>query len=66
VVADTTSPTASTVNYSPSTLTNTDVIVTVTGFSEPVTITNNGGSNIFTFIADGTFVLEFQDASGNT
>ena len=38
---DKTSPTASTVMYSPSSLTNTDVVATVTGFSESVTITNN-------------------------
>lgn len=33
--------------------------------SEPVTITNNGGSNQYTFKENGDFTFEFVDAAGN-
>ncbi|MDD5770068.1 MAG: DUF5011 domain-containing protein, partial [Candidatus Gracilibacteria bacterium] len=42
-VIDTTSPTASII-YSSTGATNQDVIATLTGASEPITITNNSGS----------------------
>ncbi|CAN7289344.1 OmpL47-type beta-barrel domain-containing protein [Paenibacillus sp. LjRoot56] len=40
------------------------VIATITS-SEAVTITNNGGSNSYTFIINGSFTFEFVDAAGN-
>ena len=64
VTLDTVSPTGI-VNYSTTAPTNTDVIATLT-VSEPVTITNNGGLNTFTFNANGTFTFNFQDLAGNT
>ncbi|GMK37091.1 hypothetical protein PCCS19_01440 [Paenibacillus sp. CCS19] len=62
--ADTIAPTA-TVAYSTTALTNQDVIATITP-SEPVTITNNGGSASYTFTDNGSFTFEFVDAAGNT
>jgi len=38
----------------------------LTGRSEPITITNNSGTNVYTFTGNGTFIFTFQDASGNT
>jgi len=61
--SDTTPPTA-TVEYSTTAPTNGNVIATMTA-SEPVTITNNGGSNSYTFTANGSFTFEFKDAAGN-
>ncbi|WP_409345940.1 OmpL47-type beta-barrel domain-containing protein [Paenibacillus sp. MBLB4367] len=40
------------------------VVATVTP-SEPVTITNNGGSPSYTFYYNGSFTFEFTDAAGN-
>lgn len=40
------------------------VIATITP-SEAVTITNNGGSNSYTFNFNGSFTFEFVDAAGN-
>jgi hypothetical protein len=61
---DTTAPTG-TVGYSTTSPTNGTVTATLTT-SEPVTITNNGGSATYTFAANGSFKLEFKDAAGNT
>ncbi|HPK63116.1 MAG TPA: hypothetical protein PK426_11785, partial [Spirochaetota bacterium] len=61
--SDTTAPTA-TVAYSTTAPTNGNVIATMTA-SEPVTITNNGGSNSYTFTVNGSFTFEFKDAAGN-
>ncbi|GGF84780.1 hypothetical protein GCM10010912_32460 [Paenibacillus albidus] len=60
---DQTAPTAS-VAYSITEPTNQEVIATITP-SEPVTITNNGGGNNFTFRENGSFTFEFVDAAGN-
>ncbi|MGE5417143.1 MAG: hypothetical protein ACM3UZ_10465, partial [Acidobacteriota bacterium] len=57
-------PTA-TVSYSTYALTNGDVVATITP-SEPVTITNNNGSNKYTFNANGSFDFQFIDVAGNT
>ncbi len=47
--------------------TSGNVLVTLTGFSETgVTITNNSGSTGYTFVNNGVFVFEFEDAAGNT
>lgn len=56
-------PTA-TVEYSTTAPTNQDVVATIKP-SEPVTITNNGGSESYTFIMNGSFTFEFVDAAGN-
>ncbi|WP_253944658.1 endo-1,4-beta-xylanase [Paenibacillus sp. NEAU-GSW1] len=58
-------PPTATVSYSNTELTNGNVTATITA-SEPVTITNNGGSASYTFTANGSFTFEFADASGNT
>jgi hypothetical protein len=60
---DVVSPTAI-VNYSTTAPTIGGVTATMTP-SEPVTITNNGGSDSYTFTENGTFTFEFQDASEN-
>jgi|GEM_PF-7055766 len=53
-----------TVNYSTTSLVNTNVVATL-DTSEPVTITNNNGSNTYTFTQNGSFTFEFKDAAGN-
>ncbi|NOU73005.1 DNRLRE domain-containing protein, partial [Paenibacillus sp. LMG 31458] len=60
---DMTVPTAS-VAYSRSTPTNDIVVASITP-SEHVTITNNGGSNSYSFIMNGSFTFEFVDDAGN-
>lgn len=62
---DQTPPTAS-IEYTPSSRTNGNVIAILTGFNEPVTITNNGGSDVYTFATNGTFTFTFEDHIGNT
>jgi hypothetical protein len=57
-------PPTATVSYSKETPTNQDVVATITA-SEPVTITNNGGSASYTFTGNGSFTFEFVDAAGN-
>jgi hypothetical protein len=64
-VIDTTLPTAAIV-YSTTGSTRQDVIATLTGASEPITITNNSGSGIYTFTSNGFFTFNFVDANGNT
>lgn len=63
-VSDTIAPTG-TIAYSTVAATNQDVIATLST-SEPVTITNNGGSSTYTFDDNGSFTFEFIDAAGNT
>ena len=55
-----------TIEYSPSTTTSGSVIATLTGASEHITITNNSGSDTYTFNASGSFTFEFVDDAGNT
>jgi len=57
---DKTAPTA-TVIYSPTWLTNQNVIATLTGYAESIT-----GTTTYTFTANGTYVFNFQDLAGNT
>ena len=57
-------PTA-TISYNITTPTKTDVIATLVP-SKPVTITNNGGLNTYTFTENGSFTFTFVDAAGNT
>lgn len=61
---DKTAPTA-TISYSTESLTNGDVIATLNP-SEQVTITNNNGSNAYTFTENSSFTFEFIDRAGNT
>ncbi len=61
---DKAAPTAS-VSYSPSTWTNGNVVATITP-SEPVTITNNGGSASRTFTTNSSYTFNFVDTAGNT
>lgn len=53
-----------TIQYSTRDVTNEDVIATLTT-NENVTITNNGGSNKYTFTETGNFTFHFVDAAGN-
>jgi hypothetical protein len=64
---DTTPPTAY-VEYSPwsGTCYNGDVIATLTGYSENITVTNNGWSNIYTFTENNVFTFTFRDDGFNT
>lgn len=64
---DTIPPTAY-VTYSPGSGTcyNGDVIATLTGYSENITITNNGWSNTYTFTENNTFTFTFRDDGFNT
>ncbi|MDD3302292.1 MAG: S-layer homology domain-containing protein [Candidatus Gracilibacteria bacterium] len=65
VTIDTVLPTASLV-YNPSVLTASDVIATLTGASELVTIINNGGMDSYIFTNNGDFTFIIQDLAGNT
>jgi len=59
----TTEPTAE-LEYSETTATNKDVTVTLKNPSRPITITNNEGSNTFTFKENGEFTFKFVDEKG--
>ncbi len=49
--------------YDPTNQTTENVTATITGFSTTwVTITNNNGENTYTFIENGSFTFEFQNA----
>lgn len=60
---DSTPPTA-TLQYSETGSTYDPVVATLVP-SEAVTITNNGGSDRYTFLYNGSFTFEFVDAAGN-
>ena len=64
---DKTVPTA-TVSLNPTSWTyiSGNVLATLTWYSETITITNNSGANTYTFIGNGSFIFNFQDAAGNT
>lgn len=51
--------------YSTTAPTNSDVIATLTGLSEGMIITNNGGANSITFTDNGSFTFELIDQAGN-
>ena len=51
------------IGYTPETSTTGNVIATVVNESEPITITNNGGSDSYTFTENGNFIFEFIDAT---
>ncbi|MCM1052409.1 MAG: NPCBM/NEW2 domain-containing protein [Ruminococcus sp.] len=54
-----------TITYSTKYLTNQDVTATITFDKENVTITNNEGSDTYTFAANGKFTFEYVDEAGN-
>jgi len=60
---DRTPPTADIV-YSTKDPTNQDVIATLQP-NETVAVTNNGGLDTYTFVGNGTFTFQFEDAAGN-
>ncbi len=62
---DKTAPVA-TIGYSEVDPTNQDVTATISFDKENVRITNNEGSNTYTFTENGEFTFEFEDAAGNT
>jgi len=57
-------PPVASLTYDKTTLTNQNVTVTVS-FNEGVMITNNNGSNAYTFTNNGAFTFEFMDRAGN-
>jgi hypothetical protein len=63
IIVDKEPPTA-TVSYSITDPTNQNVVAAIRP-SETVTVTNNGGSNQYTFEENGEFTFEFVDAAGN-
>ncbi|MDD4530315.1 MAG: S-layer homology domain-containing protein [Candidatus Gracilibacteria bacterium] len=65
VTIDKVSPTA-TIGYSTTGAINGDVVATLTGTSETITITNNGGLNSYTFTGNTNFTFQFRDGAGNT
>ena len=56
-------PTAG-VGYSITTTTNQDVVARLINPSTNITITNNGGSDTYTFTKNGKFTFEFVDENG--
>ncbi|MGG1516478.1 DNRLRE domain-containing protein [Paenibacillus oryzisoli] len=64
IAVDMTAPTA-TIAYSVEEVTYGGTVATLVP-SEPVTITNNGGSSSYTFSANGSFTFNFADAAGHT
>lgn len=62
---DKTLPTAD-IHYRFTLPTSGSVGVSLTGFSEPITITNNSGSDYYEFTSNGNFTFEFVDGAGNT
>ncbi len=61
---DKTEPTAK-IEYSTTEPTNGEVIARLVNASEPITITNNNGSDTYTFAKNGEFKFEFVDQVGN-
>ncbi|MGE5403746.1 MAG: hypothetical protein ACM3PP_02295, partial [Candidatus Saccharibacteria bacterium] len=59
-------PPAADISYDITSLTNKSVVASLVNPSEPITVTNNGGSTQCTFAQNGTFTFEFVDATGNT
>lgn len=61
---DKVAPTAK-VEYSTKETTDKEVIATLVGESEEITIINNGAMRGHTFTENGTFTFEFEDKAGN-
>jgi hypothetical protein len=65
---DTAKPTCS-ISYDSIILTNHDVVASLTGCSEPITVTNNSEhmpNTDYLFTGNGSFTFLFQDTAGNT
>ncbi|QHW29837.1 hypothetical protein GZH47_02635 [Paenibacillus rhizovicinus] len=60
---DQTAP-AGAIQYSSTDSTSGPVVAALTA-NEPVTVTNNGGSDKYSFSSNGSFTFEFIDAAGN-
>ncbi len=54
-----------TITYSTTELTNQDVVATLSA-NEDIIITNNEGSDTYTFTENDNFVFKFEDLAGNT
>ena len=54
------------VEYSPETASNQDVLASLTGCNKAVTVTNNEGSTNYTFTGNGSFAFTYKDGYGNT
>lgn len=63
-ISDTISPTA-TISYSTTEPINGNVVATLNP-SEEVIVTNNDGSDEYTFTANGSFTFKYKDLAGNT
>jgi hypothetical protein len=53
------------IEYSIDSLTNQDVVATITGQNCELKILNNDGNNSYTFKENGSFTFEFEDEYGN-
>lgn len=60
-------PPKATVEYSTLDLTAGSVVATLKNLNsdDPITITNNGGSDTYTFTKNGSFLFTYEDAAGN-
>lgn len=60
-------PPEATVEYSTKDLTSGSVVATLKNLNsdDPITITNNGGSDTYTFTKNGRFTFTYEDAAGN-
>jgi hypothetical protein len=65
VMASDETPATVTINYSTKNQTNGDVTATITS-NETITITNNDGSDTYTFTENGSFTFEFTDLANNS
>jgi hypothetical protein len=54
------------ISYAPNGNTNQDVVASLMGCTEAVTVTNNGNAMDHTFTGNGSFTFEFIDHVGNT
>ncbi|MGE5416597.1 MAG: hypothetical protein ACM3UZ_07530, partial [Acidobacteriota bacterium] len=55
--------TSTTITYSPNTLTSGNVVASLVS-NKPITVTNNGGSNVYTFADNGSFTFQYKDSAG--
>jgi len=59
------SPVTGTVSYLPASLTNQNVVATISFNKTGVTLTNNSGSSSYEFTNNGSFIFRFVDSYGN-
>jgi hypothetical protein len=60
------SPLTGSVSYTPNTLTNSNVIASVSFNKSGVVMTQSGGGTHHLFTGNGAFTFEFRDQAGNT